>query len=241
MITLSRKAIVFTAFDRTEYLKQTLESWSKVRSIQEYDIYFKIEPSDKTNEICEIINDFATKIGIMVNVDINNKVMGCAANTWFALDRTFEEYDFVILAEDDIMVSEDICEYFNYLENKYRDDLSIATISASGEREGFDPSLVTRISGFQGLIWATWKDVWVNYFKDTWDWNYSSGRGGPSGWDWNLNLRVIPNNLLKSIVPHSARSLHIGVNGLHCNEDIFDETQTKSFKNDYQWETLTEL
>jgi hypothetical protein len=241
MITLSKKAIVFTAFDRVDYLKQTLESWSKVRSIQEYDIYFKVEPSDRTDEVCDIINDFAEKIGNIINVNINNKVMGCAANTWFALDKTFEEYEFVILAEDDIMVSEDVCEYFNYLENKYRDDLSVGTISASGERPEFDPSKVLRVSGFQGLIWGTWRNVWLNYFKDTWDWNYSSGNGGPSGWDWNLNLRVMPRNHLFCIVPHTARSLHIGVNGLHSNEEIFDGTQTKSFKNDYQWEELIEV
>jgi hypothetical protein len=238
MITLSKKAIVFTAFDRVEYLKRTLDSWAKVRMIQEYDIYFKVEPSDKVNEICEIINNFAIKIGNIVNVDVNNKVMGCATNTWFALDKSFEIYDFVILAEDDIIVSEDVCEYFNYLEEKYRDEEEISIISANTKWDTTDPSLFVKEQAFNGLVWGTWKNKWENYFKDTWDWNYSSGNGGPAGWDWNITLRVLPNNHLYCIHPLASRSQHIGVQGIHCSPDMFDLTQYKSFKENYEWTDL---
>lgn len=238
MITLSKKAIVFTSFDRVNYLKQTLESWSKVRYIQEYDIYFKVEPSNKIDEICEVISKFAEQIGNDVNVDINNRVMGCAANTWFALDKTFNDYDFVILAEDDILVSEDVCEYFNYLENKYRDQEEFAIISANTKWDTQDPNSVCKEQSFNGLIWGTWKKYWELYIKDTWDWNYSSGNGGPSGWDWNLTLRVLPNNNLFSINPLASRSQHIGENGIHCSSDIFNLTQSPSFKNNHEWKDL---
>lgn len=238
MITLSRKAIVFTAFDRVEYLKKTLDSWAKVRMIQEYDIYFKVEPSDKVNEICEIINNFAIKIGNIVNVDVNNKVMGCATNTWFALDKSFEIYDFVILAEDDIVVSEDVCEYFTYLENKYKNDEDVAVISANTKWDTTDQNSICKEQKFNGLVWGTWKKIWDAYFKDTWDWNYSSGGSGPSGWDWNLTLRILPNNNLFSIHPLTSRSQHIGEEGIHCNSDIFNLTQSVSFKENYEWENL---
>jgi hypothetical protein len=47
---------------------------------------------------------------------------------------------------------------------------------------------------------------------------------GNSGWDHNIGLRVIPRNGLHCIVPTASRSRHIGVDGVHCHKDVFDET-----------------
>lgn len=228
--------------DRVEYLKQALESWSKVRKLNQFNFVFNVEPSEKFEEIKNIIMDFFEKTEITGSIKMNNRVMGCATNTWFSFDNLFKEYDFVILAEDDILVSKDILEYFMLLEEKYKYSQEVAIISANTKWHTNNPSLIVREQAFNGLIWGTWKDKWETYFKNTWDFNYSSGLGsGPSGWDWNITLRILPLNNLFSIHPHVSRSQHIGIDGLHCTPEIFDLTQSPSFNEDNKWEDLVEV
>lgn len=237
-----KKCIVFTAYNRPQYLVDTLDKWSNVDLINEQDIYFSIDPSGQTHRIVELITDFKNKINGNVYININDKIYGCAKNTWSVIDRAFEQYDFVIVAEDDIFPSKDILKYFDYLIDKYENDEQIAVICTNYERDDWDQTKISRFNGFRVQIWGTWKDMWSKYIKDTWDFDYSTGvNGGPSGWDWNLTLRVIPNNNLKSIVPHSSRSQHMGVQGVHCNPDIFESTQYKSFREDYSWDELVEV
>lgn len=237
-----KKGIFFTVYNRIEYLKSTLEQWKNVRGIENYDIYFRVDPSDITEDIIEEINNFSNNINTNTKTILNLEKQGCAKNSWNGFNDLFKSYDFVILAEDDILPSTDVLEYFTFLERKYRDDNEIAAISANYEFSGYEPYAVSRVNIFRGQIWGTWKNVWEKFIKDTWDFDYSTGvNDGPSGWDWNLTLRVLPQNNLKIIVPHSSRSQHIGVNGIHCDMYLFDETQMKSFKLERPWKELQEV
>jgi len=239
---MKNKVVVFTVFEREDYLKETLKQWATVRGLEEYDIYFRIEPSGNVESIVDIIHEFKDKVNTDVYTVHNHKVLGCALNSWTAFNDLLQKYEFVILAEDDILVSDDILEYFNYLQRKYRDDKEVAVISANYEFEGYAKDLVSKVGIFRGQVWGTWRDRWENFIRDTWDFDYSTSvDGGPSGWDWHMSLRVFPENKLKSIVPHSSRSQHIGVNGIHCDESIFDGTQMKSFKLHRPWKDLSEV
>ena len=40
-----RKAVVFTSYNRSDYLKETLISWRDVANKNGYDFFFKLEPS----------------------------------------------------------------------------------------------------------------------------------------------------------------------------------------------------
>ena len=236
------KAIFFTIYNRIEYLKPTLEQWLEVEDIVDYDIYFRVEPSEILDDVLNEIELFRSKINAHSHVIVNDQKQGCARNTWNGFNELFDRYSFVILTEDDILPSTDVCKYFTFLENRYREDKEVITISANYEIDGYDDLFVSKIGIFRGQIWGTWKDRWNKYIKDTWDFDYSSGEnGGPSGWDWNLSLRVLPNNSLKSIAPHSSRSQHVGVTGLHCDESIFELTQMKSFKKERIWKELVEV
>jgi hypothetical protein len=237
--TKIKKAIFFTVFDRPVYLKNSLDSWEKVDNLSEYDIYFKLEPSSYLDANIDIINNFYDKTNINMHILTNDHLMGNGNNVWDGFEILFEKYDFVILAEDDILVSTDVCKYFDYLEEKYRDDEEVAIISANTKWDTTDPTFIVKEPRFNGLIWGTWKKYWTNYFRDTWDKDYTSGT--PSGWDWNLTLRVLPPNNLKTIHPHVSRSQHIGESGLHCTEEIFDLTRSPSFNETNDWIELIEV
>jgi hypothetical protein len=239
---MNNKAIFFTVYNRVSYLSETLNQWKNVRGIEDYTMYFRVDPSEITERVIDEINNFSSSVKSNVKIILNLEKQGCASNTWNGFNQLFNEYDFVILAEDDILPSTDLLEYFSFLQRKYRDDESVAVISANYEFEGYSPYSVSKVDIFRGQIWGTWKDRWEKYIKDTWDFDYSTGvDDGPSGWDWNLTLRVLPQNNLKTVVPHSSRSQHIGVNGLHCGPEMFDSTQMKSFKIHREWKELIEV
>jgi len=235
-----KKAIIFTVFDRVQYLKEALDSWEQVRNKNSYDIYFKIEPSDHQQSIFDVIDNFDNHRESISHKLLNKNIIGNGFNTWESFEYLFTKYDFVILAEDDIVVSKDIIEYFDSTEPLFRDDDEVAIISANTKLMSDNPSKVIREQGFNGLVWGTWKKYWINYFRDNWDKDYSSDTE-KCGWDWHLNLRIMPSNGLKNINPLASRSNHIGVNGIHCDETIFDETKSPLFKNDNIWSSIEEI
>jgi len=53
---------------------------------------------------------------------------------------------------------------------------------------------------------------------------------GNSGWDWNLNTRVLPARNLSCVYPAQSRVQNIGINGTHSVENY---TQSLSFKPSY--------
>jgi hypothetical protein len=231
-----KKAIIFTVNDRDCYFEPTLNAWLNVRLINQYDIYFKIEPSNKLKEMQNLIISFCDKISIKANIIVNENNAGVLLNPWEAFCLMFDEldYGFVILAEDDIHPSSDALEYFNYCHQKYHSDDKVLAISAFNKdyEQGTDDTHIFKTDHFSCLIWGTWRDRWHKYLKDTWDKNYSSGTAErpESGWDWNINLRVIPQNKLKCVNPKISRSQHTGVVGTHMSEEMFTESQSRTFK-----------
>lgn len=235
-----KKALFFTAFNRVGYLKETLASWAKVENFDGWHIGFYIEPSDVIDQIGQVIKSFLDDINFdSYSIHYNQELLGNATNTWQGFEDLFNDYDFVVLAEDDVIVSKDVLRYFDETEKMYRNDYEAAVISANTKWDTSDPTLVVREQGFNGLVWGTWKKYWTSYFSKDWDKDYSSDPVH-NGWDWHLNLRLMPNNNLKNINPLASRSNHIGINGIHCDDSIFDQTQSPAFKDDYTWEFITE-
>lgn len=218
-------AIIFTAYNRTSYLTETLTSWMSVENIDMFDVYFKVEPSDKLEEILIIIEAFRRAVNTSTFIIVNKTRLGCSKNTFDAFEYVFKKYDFCVLAEDDFIVSNDVCNYFAVSESHYREDLRVAVITASCPYFiNSHVDVIHKSDIFIARIWGTWKTIWETYFKDTWEFDYKSG-----GWDWNLSLNVFPANNLQQIQPCVSRSNHIGVTGIHCNENLFKETISPSF------------
>src|ERR1700752_2352634 len=102
-------SVVFTCNNRPESLKETLESWASVRSISSWKCWAFVEPSNRRTEVLDIIN----KCSLDFNIILNERQNGVLHNPWVALDTAFQDgSDFVVLAEDDIIVSSDTVEYF---------------------------------------------------------------------------------------------------------------------------------
>lgn len=215
-------ALFFTAYDRPDYLRQTLRSWENVRGIQDWHVVFRIEPSERQNEIRDLFHIFAETMMLpSYEIIINETRLGVLEHPYVGFKELFERFNFVVRAEDDLLVSDDILEYFSYAAEEYEFDIDVATINAFSKVSGTDDKLF-RQQRFNPWIWGTWKAIWDRLLEPTWDHDYSTFNGVPgveSGWDWNIDTRLLAQHGYSAIYPENSRVQNIGLWGVHGTPD----------------------
>lgn len=245
-LTKDNFILAFTAFNRPEYLKQSLDSWLKTNLSLVTSVQFFIEPSDRLPEIHAVIDAFAKECPVPVIKHVNPEKYGVLRNPW-ELFRNLFEYQlatFVILGEDDFIVSPDTLDFFEATRKQIQPKTLAICAKNTGESSDNEPATFTYDSGFSGNVWGLYAEKWRTYLRHGWDSDYSSGKadGTPSGWDWNISLRIMPQHGLKCLVPTASRSWHIGVQGCHTNPEGYHETVTWNFvREDYHGEYTEKL
>lgn len=228
-----RKGVFLTAANRPDYFRETMESWKSVRWNEDWTFILRIDPTEKLKEMVEIAESFDA---FPIQLQVNENRLGAPVHPWVAFEECFAGrfLDYTVSVEDDLLVSDDFIEYHEWAAEHYYLDSEIATIS-SYSREGEDSSAVHRVTGFSSWGFGTWWDRWEDYIRDTWDKNYSTFEGYPmnkAGWDWNLNLRVLPSRNKKTIFPEVSRIQNIGVHGVHGTSDNFEYSRSWQLHRD---------
>src|SRR5882724_5024243 len=199
-----------TANNRPEYFKAVLDSWKNVRGIWNMNIC--LEPSEHSREMNTIVREMCDERFIVTH---NKEKLGVKDNPFHALDNLFKlGAPFVVLAEDDILVSNDIIEYFYWAAREYQHDETISTVCAFSNHGGADTNEVLLAPSFcSPLVWGTWKNRWdINLHRD---W-YSDERG----WDYGLNFRTRERGE-RALFPLQSRSSHIGdYGGTHATPEL---------------------
>lgn len=223
-----RKSLFITAANRPHYFRETMNSWRQVRGFYDWRVVIRLEPTDQVEAHRNIISELEHQ---HLQVIVNPQVYGVLHHPWMGFNDLFLFSDFVVRAEDDLLVSEDILEYFDWASEEYVEDQEIAAILGynSNEASEFGISDVERVEDFSPWVWGTWGDRWESYIRDTWDHDYSTYNGTPghqAGWDWNLNTRILPSLEKKCIVPARSRVQNIGVYGVHGTPENFEQSST---------------
>lgn len=217
-----RRALFITAANRPEYFRETMNSWRKVRGFYDWHVFVRLEPTDRVPEHNAIIEELEHE---KIHVQVNPQVYGVLHHPWVGFEELFRLFEFVVRAEDDLLVSDDVLEFFEWASETYRDDQEIAAVVAhSKEDTQYHIESIRRDDQFSPWVWGTWQDRWAEYISDTWDHDYSTYNGSPgnqAGWDWNLDTRVLPSLGKKVIHPVSSRVKNIGVYGVHGTPDNF--------------------
>lgn len=213
------RELVFTAYNRPYYLQDSINTWNQVRSLKQWNATFYIEPSDITDQMV----DQALRLETTTTVVVNPEKLGVLVNPWNALNNAFlNGADFVVVAEDDIAVSQDVLEYFEWASIEYEGAKNVLCVNAFSFIGG-RPNEVTQHRKFSPLVWGVWRDRWEQHLRDTWDKDYSSGKpdGSEAGWDWNIN-RILQNKQLNVLSPVQSRSDHLGeYAGTHMTPDLY--------------------
>jgi hypothetical protein len=227
-----KKALFLTAYNRPAYLQQVLHSWETVRGLRDWHFVAMIEPSPFQWQIKEELELFVEKAGLTdYEILINPVRYGVLHHPWVGFTRLLlqRNFDFVVRAEDDLIVSDDILEYFSWAAERYRYDEKVATVQAFTQQQSGNVGEVMTTDDFSPLVWGTWRSWWDNLLGPTWDHDYSTNNGvygQEAGWDWNINTRIFPAHGLKSIVPGRSRVDNIGQVGTHSDPRDFVQAPT---------------
>lgn len=216
-------AVVFTANDRPQYLAESLKSWSMVRGVEDMLLKFHCEPGcPEVVALCEDV-DFAE-----TQVIVNAVKLGSQRNTYQALASAFELAEYVVLAEDDMVVSTDLLELHDWGRQKYRDDRVLAVTAGRGQdaAEG-GPAAVWRETVF-GWMSGIWRDRWDLIGPD-WTFGYEH-----DGWDRRLTDYWCLTRGFDTIMPAESRVQHIGVmGGTHMPAAEAENFMSRCFSPDY--------
>lgn len=236
--------VTFTVNNRPDYLRQTLESWARVRGARDVTFMFSCEPG--CPEAVKVCEEFVVGHEFGGVITVNQRRQGVLGNPYAALSRAFStaesEDDFAILAEEDMVVSPDVLEYFTACQS-FRLEPEVLGVTTYQHHEqpgglaGVGPADWTRDDQWHFWVWGTWWNRWRALLKYDWDTTYEENGGGPNqrGWDWKIrNTLICPGGVgMKMIAPSLCRSQHIGqYGGSHCTPDQFEGLLSACYAGD---------
>lgn len=227
-----KKAVIFTAMDRTYYLEETLKSWSRARGKEGWDFIFSVDASPASVRAVSIIEAYTSSwpSWCKIEIRVQPRNLGVLEHPYQLFHEAFQTYDYVVRAEDDLIVSDDILEYFTWACETFADDTDVATVIGYSDIDfPQGTSMVGKVFGFGPWVFGTWKDRWDQYIGPTWDRDYSTFngfKGHEAGWDWNLNTRILPKEGKVNIIPDYSRVHNIGVTGTHAQSIEYISSST---------------
>ena len=236
---VGKVALVLIGHDRPDDFRQSLSSVVKARRLNEMDVILSMDfpPAFKTLKslartiISESENDLSVKYwkNPTAGYGIRSSDLLITQHHRKIFDRGFLEakYDYLILLETDLTVSEDIFEYFLQaapLLQQY--PVSSNPSSSQGKRKLFcvsgwndngmnyhtlNESRLTRTDYFPGLGWMIHRSTWTDVLRYEW----------PPGHayydDWIRERSSVRN--YDCLVPEVSRTHHISRYGVHVRAD----------------------
>ena len=206
-----KPVITMCVYRRPEYTRQVLQFLSKCTGINKYTVFISIE-KEPHPDVITVIDSFKN---IQIKKVPSSNKLGCNGNTHKALSLGFNDSDYVIHVEDDILLAPDALSYFEWARH-FENHPDVFTVGAWRSSIGWLPEggrpkppqedqKVSKQRFFTCWGWATWQNRWQSISEK---WTKCADNG--LSWDNNLNnLR----GTRTEIVPCISRAINIGDNG----------------------------
>ena len=204
-----RPIITMSLAFRPDYTRQVLEALKQCRGIEKYEIIAFCEPTNPETIATAAAIDFCKK-----QVHVNQYRMGCDCNILQAISAGFALTDYNIHIEDDIVLSIDALEYFEYCRERYKNDDDIFTVTAYNRDGTHDQPLhqLKRRPWFHPWGWASWRARFPDMLQ-----HWERRRGGQldqagmvRGSSWDAGMTFKARGLRQEIYPAVSRSQNIG-------------------------------
>lgn len=256
-------AVAVTASHRPYYLQQTLDSWAMadgLRSLGRFVI--GLGQSDRRNMQLAVIAEQQHEFGRPIEIHPDSERAAAARGMHTALGELGHHMfadpavKFTVFGEEDVTVSSDVLRYMRWAARRFAEDRQVIAVCAHSrggqgwdahepaQDENADQAAVRLLPYFNAWCWGTWADRWSQVLEPTWDWDCDSGTATQSGYDWNMQLRVLPQ--VRSgkgwasqfegglcAVPDASRSQNIGEEeGWASNAWSFSFSQAQSFREE---------
>lgn len=214
--------------DRPGYLTETLDSWSAVRGLAQWSFRFVLEPGREERGCRAVVEEFSRRrVARDVHLEVNDERRGVLANPHHALAGAFATgAGFVVLAEEDIVVADDVCEFLA----AQPDDPEVLALCAFSALVAPQPADVVADAPFSPWVWGTWADRWHDLLGPRW---FDAARAphgeGGNGFDFGI-VRLQEAAGLRVLGPLASRSDNIGrEGGVHALPEEFEETRATTF------------
>lgn len=250
-------AVVVTAKSRPKYLEQTLRSWELVRGAEGVHTFLlALGRSPHQNVQIILAADSTLRVRVRLDSQRADASPGMHRAIGEAIDSVLEApgVNFVVLGEEDVVVSDDVLEYFSWARGVMEREPQILVACAHNRGGcGWDAKTIAQVSG--GVEWALrdndgdadqqavralpyynpwgWgitRQAWTHVIRPQWDWECNSGGPNDSGYDWNMATRILPSEGWLALVPDAARSQNIGADdGVYSSPQIHPFQVSRSF------------
>ena len=159
--------IAVFVYNRPKHTAQMLKSLLQNKILSESEIYFfsdaakKAEHEEDVRLVREVIHNFKGAAKVHVVEQVKNK--GLAKSIIDGVSSILESHQQVIVLEDDLLLSNDLLDFFNEGLNFHKSSSNIFSLSgytpdiAIPKNYAHDTYIAPRISSWG---WATWKDRW---------------------------------------------------------------------------------
>lgn len=200
-----KKVITMTLCNRPQYTKRVLESLSRCIGIEKYLLLPFIEPGN--DEVIGLVRGISF---CECKMSINSKKMGCATNTFLALQKGFQSADFVTHVEDDVCLAPDALHYMEFCAERFKNVRDVYTVCLYQRGPCSESNLhtISKRSYFVPWGWGTWKNRWQEPNGMSGNWDLNESRGG-----WDVHINKVLRKSRNEVYPILARAINIGAEG----------------------------
>lgn len=237
--------LVIPAGYRPHYLRDCLNSWGEARGFS--DLRGVTVRMMRTNQDVEGMTREAAeaaagrhgfKLQVVMDDPEDGQIKGPDRALGKQINASFEDPNcgFVIECDEDVLVSDDILEYFAWSRSLNpaavcaHNDLGQGWSNVADNEEHADQAAVQLRDEFTswcfGFTRAAWQDIWL----PSWDWDRAAGPSPEQhGFEWQMHRQA--NGGLALAVPDASRCQNIGEHGgTFALPHHFASSQAKSFR-----------
>lgn len=164
--------VVLFVYNRPEHTKKTLDALAANKYASQTDLIVysdaakNLSAEESVRQVRQIISQYAS---LFANVSIVEREINCglAKNIIEGVTQVINQYDQVIVLEDDIVTSPSFLEFMNSALSKYKNSEQVWHISGWNypiDSDGLSETFFWRTMNCWG--WATWADRWQHFTKD---------------------------------------------------------------------------
>jgi len=205
-------AICMTAYNRPEYLRQTLAALKACPELPQFEVFVSVDPSDKSyliyKELCH-----------PDHVHTNTTRRGSSDNVRWVIEWAWcRGADFMLYLDDDCVVSPDALRLALWFKDKAQDFACLELFSRNREPAG--PDAIEQHPTFNALGWACSVKDYDGLLHRAWH-----DKEQPL-YDLAMH-KVMTDAGALALRPRLSRSKHIGrLNGTNNTPEYFDQHWT---------------
>ena len=166
---MQRSPVLLFTFNRPKHTRKTVEALQKNKLVDQSDLIIYSDAPKKQNDLpaVEEVRAYINTVTGFKSVRVIERTRnwGLADSIIDGVTQTVRQYGSVIVLEDDIITSPFFLNYMNDALNYFKEEKKVWHISGWNypfDHKGLEDVFVWRLMNCWG--WATWKDRW-NYFE----------------------------------------------------------------------------